>query len=249
MSFQWGVFQIMRKKRKQKPFESIVQLSAIVLGLTVLVFTEDIIAAIIAGISTVIAAMIWKLSKTLSYRTKLRKSNINEIDSMDGVQFEHYLKELYKSKGYRVELTPTTGDFGADLILNKDGKRFVVQAKRYSKPVGIKAVQEVVSAIKMYRATEAWVVTNNVYTKAAIELAKTHDVVLIGREQLIDLIYHKSPEDKPYPNPIEVKREIKQETKKKCEECGSEMLIRNGSQGIFYGCSKFPHCRHTKVAL
>lgn len=42
---------------------------------------------------------------------------------MDGVQFEKLLAAVFSTLGYAVETTPATGDYGADLILTKDGKR------------------------------------------------------------------------------------------------------------------------------
>ena len=32
----------------------------------------------------------------------------------------------------------------------------------------------------------------------------------------------------------------------KCEECGSDVVIRNGRFGSFYACSKYPECKFTK---
>lgn len=107
---------------------------------------------------------------------------------MPGKQFEEYLADLFQRRGYKVRLTRETGDFGADLILEKDGERTVVQAKRYNKSVGIKAVQEAFSAIPHYKAESAWVVSNSEFTKAAIELATSNNVKLIGRDDLISLV-------------------------------------------------------------
>ena len=50
--------------------------------------------------------------------------------------------EVLGARGWTVADTPASGDFGADLIAEKDGKRIAIQAKRYSKPVGNKAVNE-----------------------------------------------------------------------------------------------------------
>jgi len=69
--------------------------------------------------------------------------------------------------------------YGADLILEKNNRKIVVQAKRYSKPAGIKSVHEVNSALSHYKANEAWIVTNNDNTPAAINLAKSNNVKLI----------------------------------------------------------------------
>ncbi|USB34270.1 restriction endonuclease [Paenibacillus sp. YPG26] len=107
---------------------------------------------------------------------------------MDGVDFEKYLGHLFRSQGYKAEVTQASGDYGADLVLSKDGKRVVVQAKRYSKNVGLKAVQEVHGAIAHYRATAGWVVTNRDYTDQAYKLAKSNGVRLIGRDELVEML-------------------------------------------------------------
>ncbi len=78
---------------------------------------------------------------------KLKKSGIADIDKMDGRQFELYLGHLFKSHGFDSQVTRSAGDYGADLVISKSGKKIVVQAKLYSKNVGISAVQEVTGAI------------------------------------------------------------------------------------------------------
>ncbi|MEK4423816.1 restriction endonuclease [Solibacillus sp. FSL K6-1523] len=129
----------------------------------------------------------WKSRKT----AKLRKSGIREVDVMSGQDFERFLGELFKRRGFKVRYTATSGDYGADLIL-KDGEDVIaVQAKRYSSSVGVKAVQEIIGAVKMYDATEAWVVTNSHFTKQAKKLADINDVYLIDRDELIDIILNK----------------------------------------------------------
>ena len=122
---------------------------------------------------------------------RLRKAGIADVDKMTGEEFERFLGELFKRRGFKVSYTATSGDYGADLIL-KDGKDIIaVQAKRYSGSVGVKAVQEIIGAVKMYDATEAWVVTNSYYTKQAVKLATINDVYLIDRKELIDIILGK----------------------------------------------------------
>lgn len=122
---------------------------------------------------------------------RLKKSGIAEIDQMQGVQFEQYLGHLFRSQGYKAEVTKASGDFGADLVISKNGRRIVVQAKRYKKNVGIRAVQEVQGARAHYKATEAWVVTNSNFTQQAYELAKSNGVRLIDRDQLIEMLLVK----------------------------------------------------------
>ncbi len=105
-----------------------------------------------------------------------------------GVDFENVLKKIYENKGYIVETTKTTGDQGADLLLEKAGIKTVIQAKFYSSPVGNSAVQEVVGAVAYYGADSGVVVTNNEFTPAAKELAAANSVMLVDGDMLNRLI-------------------------------------------------------------
>ncbi|WP_245828963.1 restriction endonuclease [Salipaludibacillus agaradhaerens] len=115
---------------------------------------------------------------------RLRKSGILEIDKMSGRKFEEYLQALLKARGYYVQFTPASGDYGADLILTTKGKKIIVQAKRYKKNVGVKAVQEIASARNYYRADNCWVITNSFFTEQAKRLASSNQVRLVDRKQL-----------------------------------------------------------------
>jgi restriction system protein len=116
------------------------------------------------------------------YELLLIESGIEDIDDMDGYEFENYLSVLFKKLEYEVINTPLSNDFGADLVLDGDSRgRIVVQAKRYSSPVGVKAVQEINAARDYYRAEVAWVVTNNFFTEQAKRLAESTNVVLFDR--------------------------------------------------------------------
>ena len=113
-----------------------------------------------------------KLLLRLWETKRLADSGINEIDIMDGKTFEKYLEVLFRKLGYKVERTRYVGDYGADLVVWKNGIKTVIQAKRYKKNVGVKAIQEAVAAKGYYSCDKAMVVTNSVYTKQATELAR-----------------------------------------------------------------------------
>lgn len=123
---------------------------------------------------------------------RIRESGIFQIDEMTGEDFEEFLYVLYKGQGYNVELTPKTGDFGADLILTKNNRKIAVQAKRYKDKVGVGAIQEIHTAKSYYEADECWVVTNNYYTDSAVKLAASSSVVLIDRDNLIGMLVEKN---------------------------------------------------------
>lgn len=103
----------------------------------------------------------------------------------NGYEFEEFCYTLYSKLGYVVEHTQLSNDQGADLIIEKNAERIVVQAKHYSSPVGNKAVQEVVASKAFYNnATHAIVITNNTFTPSAIKLAEANGVTLITGEDI-----------------------------------------------------------------
>lgn len=112
---------------------------------------------------------------------------LSEIDKMTGIQFEDWLRVLFSNLGYSITTTPSTNDYGADLIIRKGNEIRVIQAKRYKKRVGIRAVQEVVGAVAHYKATHGSVVTNNYFTTQAEQLARSNNIKLVDRDQLIKL--------------------------------------------------------------
>ncbi|MBW7474820.1 restriction endonuclease [Paenibacillus oenotherae] len=124
-------------------------------------------------------------------RIRLRRtSRIDEIDRMTGVQFEQRLALYFQSCGYSVKDTAVTGDHGADLVIQKDGVRIAVQAKRYDRKnsVGNSAVQEAIAGKIMYDCTECYVITTSYFTKAATELATKAGVRLINRDELVRML-------------------------------------------------------------
>ncbi|MMZ51430.1 Restriction endonuclease [compost metagenome] len=179
-----------RRRRKQKSSveEVIAGIALIAPFFFIYSVTGSIGASVFASFMAVAIVIAFIFYRQMAASTRLRNSGITEIDKMDGHQFERYLGHLFRAQGYKAEVTQASGDYGADLVLTKSGQRIVVQAKRYSKNVGLKAVQEVYGAVAHYRASSAWVVTNSDYTEQAYRLARSNNVRLINREQLIEMI-------------------------------------------------------------
>lgn len=114
---------------------------------------------------------------------------IEEIDAMDGLDFEEYAARLLRENGFTlVELTKKTGDFGADIIVEKDGEKIAVQCKRQSTSVGVKAVQEVKASERVYSCARSAVLTNAGFTAQAVKLADENGVWLWGREVLAGFV-------------------------------------------------------------
>jgi restriction system protein len=204
------------------------------------------------------AVLLMRLAQDWYERRRLARAGMLEIDQMSGDEFERRLAVLFRTLGYSVTHTGKIGDWGADLVISKGGKRTVVQAKRYNKNVGVPAVQQAVTAKAKYDCTDAMVVTNSRFTAPARELARANAVELWDREQLIARLLQARPvaEQSPAPPaPVQVAAPAianvvvpVSNQPPACPRCGAPMVLRTARRGAntgeqFYGCSTYPQCR------
>ncbi len=147
-----------------------------------------------------IALVLWMVAASVRRQGQHHRNqallDVARMAKMTGIEFEGALKVLFEAQGYRVKLTKTTGDFGADLLLKKSGKLTATQAKRYQENVGIAGVQEVIGAREYYHADSAMVVTTANYTKAAKALAQEAHVMLWSRTELAAAVAAATPKTK-----------------------------------------------------
>ncbi|HEY0737459.1 MAG TPA: restriction endonuclease [Herpetosiphonaceae bacterium] len=121
-------------------------------------------------------------------RTSTAEEVESAIDRMGSETFTAYIARLFADLRYRVQIVEDGHDYGADLILEREGTRIVVHARRQSEYVGMVAVQQVVAAQAMYACSAAMVVTNNLYTHSALYLAEANGVMLWDRQILLSEI-------------------------------------------------------------
>ncbi len=111
---------------------------------------------------------------------KLRRPR--PMDELEGHDFEYYCADLLGKSGFSsVEVTKGSGDFGADILAEKDGVSYAIQCKCYDKPIGVKAVQEIYAGRDYYDCMVGVVMTNQYFTAPAVELAKKLKIMLWDR--------------------------------------------------------------------
>lgn len=111
-----------------------------------------------------------------------------DFDFLSGVDFETFVGNVLQKLGFVVNQTKGSGDQGIDLIAVKNEKKYAIQTKRYSKNVSNTAIQEAVSGKEYYQADYAWVVTNNEFTKGALELAESTKTLLWNGKKLKEMV-------------------------------------------------------------
>lgn len=132
--------------------------------------------------SVTVCLLLLKLSwKLISHRHSARNQ---DIDTMNGLDFEQYVASLLRANGYHNVSLTEKYDFGIDIIAEKDGIRWGIQTKRYSGLVKANAVRQVVTGLRLYGCSRAMVITNSTYSATARQLAAANDCVLIDRTGL-----------------------------------------------------------------
>lgn len=109
----------------------------------------------------------------------------SDIDLMEGHDFEYYCAELLRRRGFQeVEVTKGSGDYGIDILAEKEGVTYAIQCKCYASPVGVKAVQEAYAGRDYYDRMVGAVLTNQYFTQPAVEAAKKLKILLWDRGYL-----------------------------------------------------------------
>lgn len=110
-------------------------------------------------------------------------------DDMEGREFELFCADLLEKRGFiEIIVTKGSGDYGIDILAEKEGVTYAIQCKRYSGPVGVKAVQEAYAGRDYYDRMVGAVMTNQYFTAPAVEAAERLKILLWDRGYLDSMI-------------------------------------------------------------
>ncbi|WP_229074287.1 restriction endonuclease [Actinoplanes sp. DH11] len=122
-----------------------------------------------------------------SRRLAQQERTVAVTDVMSGSEFEHWVARLMRASGCRrVRVSGGAGDMGADVTgYAPDGRRLVVQCKRYSAKVGSPEVQRFAGTARhIHDADVALLVTNNYLTVQAAAVARRCHISVVDRDAL-----------------------------------------------------------------
>lgn len=115
----------------------------------------------------------------LGFFVKRKKKSPDVFEDMEGHEFEYFCADLLADRGFtEVEVTKGSGDYGIDILAQKDGVTYAIQCKRYTAPVGVKAIQEAYAGRDYYDRMVGAVMTNQYFTTPAVEAAKKLKILL-----------------------------------------------------------------------
>ena len=180
------------------------------------------------------------------HRAKLLKTrtDLQSIRDLSWQDFERYVGEAYRHKGYTVEETGPGADGGIDLIARKNGETVLVQCKhrRTKKKVSVTVARELLGLVNAHSAANGALVTSGAFTRQALEFAEQNQLDLIDGEELIRLIEESGG------TPGSSNEHAAGSETPLCPQCQSPMERKTATRGPhagneFWGCTKFPRCK------
>ncbi|WP_287029664.1 restriction endonuclease [Pseudomonas sp. UBA6310] len=167
-------------------------------------------------------------------------------------EFEALVGENFRNQGYSVSETGGNGpDGGVDLVLRKDGEKYLVQCKQWrALKVGVPVIREFLGAIVAEGAVGGFVVCAGTFTAEAKSFAQGRNIRLVEGKELdrwITLDGHR-PSTPVEPPIASATAPTVPPSAPKCPVCQSAMIKRTAKKGPntgneFWGCTKWPGCR------
>lgn len=180
-----------------------------------------------------------------------QSASADALNGMSWQEFEILVGEAFRRKEFAVTETGGGGaDGGVDLVLTKDGEKFLVQCKQWRAfKVGVNVVRELYGVMAAKGAAGGYVVTSGQFTQEAKDFASGRNITLMDGAALKTLL--DSVQSRPAANnaaAVATKQEPTGTVPPACPKCGGIMVMRVARQGSnagseFWGCPKFPACR------
>ncbi len=112
----------------------------------------------------------------------------DDFSRMSGIDFEQWVANYFRNKGYTVEITKTSGDHGIDLLLRKSNKLVgAVQCKRWIDSVGEPVVRDFYGSLLNSKAENGYIFTTSTFTPAVYAFTKDKPIELVDLEGLIKI--------------------------------------------------------------
>jgi len=197
-----------RKNLGKEMYAGLVICILLVIGeiLTFIQENPSIIFTVVVLISVVIMTKLYFDYKNKLKEEQRRQEHLRSCKSINHllnkfksnpIAFESYVADVFASLGYKTEVTKATNDGGKDIIMYKEGVKYVVEVKLYSEnnKVGREKIQKLQGAMIDSNADKSIFVTTSKFTKESINYGQKHGIILIDGKALVKLIDKALGED------------------------------------------------------
>jgi restriction system protein len=193
-------------------------------------------------------------------RKQLEKLKRHEyLKQLDPIKFEILMCKMFEKLDYSVERTKASGDNGADGILHKEGRKFILQVKRVKSSVGEPILRDLLGTMVHFKADGGIVATTGNISRQARSWLKGKPIRIYKLDEIVETIRDFFTEEDDLPRelvePTSLKLPPKSDSEGKakrrgiglCKKCGSRLIKKKNRRGqYFYGCEIWPKCTYTK---
>lgn len=179
-------------------------------------------------------------NEEIKYANFIKKIRSPEyLKNMDPYEFEEFACKYFESVGYKVTRTLKSNDQGIDGILEKNGTKTIVQAKRVQSYVGQPIIRDLYGTMISEKADSAFIVTTGKVSQQSRDwiLKDNKPIHIFTIEDLEEWLQHlqlKIPDDFV----------VNEEKTPFCPICKSVLIKKRAKKGFrkgkyFWGCSKY----------
>lgn len=123
---------------------------------------------------------------------------INQMRSIDALEFEELIADLWEVLGYNTEVTQSSSDRGVDVIATREfpyEEKNLIQAKRYSSTISGPELREYIALARRDAVDSVIVVSTSGFTSQAKQEADEYNIKLINGHTLANLLIQEDAVD------------------------------------------------------
>lgn len=125
------------------------------------------------------------------YEAVCLESMAEDIARMNTEGFKYFIRDLLSANGYKVKLTGEADKIGVTMLAKKEKQVWAVNVQHREKDslqVKNEAVQQIVAAKPMYKASGSMVITNGKFEELAMAQAVANHTIMLDGEQLVNMV-------------------------------------------------------------
>lgn len=186
----------------------------------------------------------WKASSVSSSPDRF---SLDLLRAIDWKRFEEVCAEYFRLCGFHATTQSHGPDGGIDVKLYAPDDRSrlvnIVQCKQWSKPIGPKALRELLGVMTASKLSRGIFVASSTFNDEAIRFATENHIYLLDGRRFLDKILERPTADQA--RLLKVATEGDYLTPS-CPSCGIKLLKRERKKDkvMFWGCANFPRCRY-----
>ncbi|MCB8818142.1 restriction endonuclease [Desulfosporosinus shakirovi] len=160
---------------------------------------------------------------------RIKVQQEESIRALSPQEFEDVVSEMYRKLDYIVEQTPFVNDHGKDAIMYRNGKKVLLECKRYgsNNSIGRPQFQKLFAAMVEENAEKGIFVNTGIFTKTAYEYGKENNIELVDMNELLSLMKQAYPERSDGDNAMLI-----------CHQCGEKVSFSLSNNEFEKRCSK-----------